>query len=163
MLGLRSRRINVTTTVWLPDWAREAMLDAAHGKRPAETGGVLLGYEAEDEDAIVVTQLVGPGPMARHLRTLFEPDGRWQEKEVARRYEESGRRLAYLGDWHSHPDGIAKPSRKDLRTARAIGSHDEARMPRPIMLIVASDREGWRPSVFRLAGKKLVSAKLRIF
>lgn len=159
---LRRRSIRLTT-IWLPEWARAAMLDAAADKEPDETGGILLGYEAPNDRAIVITEIVGAGPQARNSRDRFEPDGRWQEDEVARIYEESGRRTTYLGDWHSHPDGIPTPSREDDRTARTIGEHAPARMPHPVMIIVASNRKSWRIRAFRLSGKRLRLARLKLY
>lgn len=82
---------------------------------------------------------------------------------MARIYEESGRRSTYLGDWHSHPDGIAAPSREDHRTARAIRKHAPTRMPRPLMLVVASDETSWRIAAFRLTLQKLRPARLKLY
>lgn len=78
MSFLRCRSV-ARTLVWLPAWARDAMVDAASEKEPDETGGVLLGYEVSNKRMVVVTDVVGPGPRARYSRARFEPDGRWQE------------------------------------------------------------------------------------
>jgi integrative and conjugative element protein (TIGR02256 family) len=161
MSALR-RRIE-TTTVWLPESCEAAILDEAIDRAPKETGGILLGYEVPDRSALVITHLVAAGPGARYRRGLFEPDGRWQEREVARIYAESGRRASYLGDWHSHPDGVAAPSKKDHHTARVIARHRAARMRWPLMLIVANDDQFWRIRVFRLGGRKLRPAKLKLY
>lgn len=40
---------------------------------PWETGGMLMGYVADNGD-YVVTQLIGPGPNAKHSRYRFLPD-----------------------------------------------------------------------------------------
>lgn len=161
-MPLLRRRVE-TTTVWLPESCEAAILDEAVNRAPNETGGILLGYEVPDRSALVITHLVAAGPGARSGRGLFEPDGRWQEREVARIYAESGRRASYLGDWHSHPDGIAAPSKKDHRTARTIARHRAARMRRPLMLIVANDDQFWRIRVFRLSGRKLRPAELNLY
>ncbi|HEY8722856.1 MAG TPA: Mov34/MPN/PAD-1 family protein [Gaiellaceae bacterium] len=129
---------------------------------PDETGGILLGYEALEEEAVVVTALVGPGPNSKASRAHFDPDGEWQEKEVARIYEASGRRATYLGDWHSHPKGLARPSWKDQRTARSIAEFREARMSNPLMLIVATSESGFRFAAFRYFHGKLRRVALRV-
>lgn len=118
-----------------------------------ETGGVLLGRN--DGANVEVTHVVGPGPLARHSRTAFEPDYEWQEARIADFYRAADRRLAYLGDWHTHPGGTTRPSRRDERTLRTIASFDEARCPDPVMLICASPSNGvWQSSTYMLANSR---------
>jgi integrative and conjugative element protein (TIGR02256 family) len=114
---------------------------------PAETGGVLLGYWVEEGGEPVVTHAIGPGPEAVHERTRFIPDDEYQYAEIARLYRESGRRLSYLGDWHTHPGGAAYLSRNDRATLRRIASYAAARAPRPVMLILAPG-PNWEPSAW---------------
>jgi integrative and conjugative element protein (TIGR02256 family) len=146
--------------VWLPVSARDTIVETAAGHAPRETGGVVLGYETADADALVITHTIGGGPEAMRSRSEFVPDGRWQEGEIARIYRDSSRRATYLGDWHSHPAGVAAPSRKDQRTAARIAAHGEARAPRPLMLIVAKANNGWRIAAYRFDGKRLRRVKL---
>jgi integrative and conjugative element protein (TIGR02256 family) len=159
---MRLRRLT-SGTLWLPEHLRDALVLQGVDNAPYETGGILLGYELVDELAVVVTDLVGPGPTASYSRGEFVPDGLWQEHQVARIYERSGRRTTYLGDWHSHPDGSPTPSRRDHRTARAIGRHAPARMPRPVMLIAASGDEKWLVAAFRLRRRKLRPIKIKLY
>lgn len=130
--------------VLLPSAAFASMMREARRAEPLETGGLLVGYRAADLEQIVVTAVVGPGPAARHQRLQFAPDQEWQAKLVARLYELSGRRHTYLGDWHTHPGGAPRPSRKDQRVARLIAGAPAARVPEPIMLIVGQGRDGRR-------------------
>jgi integrative and conjugative element protein (TIGR02256 family) len=153
------RRRTRESTVWLPVRFHDGMIDEAREREPCETGGVLLGYEAGGND-VVVCSLIGAGPEAKRRRSGFEPDGEWQEGEIARAYEQSGRIHTYLGDWHSHPDGAARPSRRDRDTARRIAKHREARAPRPLMLIVARDDEQWEVAAYRGHRKRMTRARL---
>jgi integrative and conjugative element protein (TIGR02256 family) len=146
----------------LAEEARDSILTASQDEEPNETGGILLGYEVPDNHAVVITHLVGPGPKAKSSRAHFVPDGIWQEAEVARLYETSGRRATYLGDWHSHPDGVARPSKKDERTARDIAQTPEARIENPLILIAASDSESWRIAAYRFDGLRLHHEALRL-
>ena len=114
---------------------------------PDETGGVLLGWVSVDDR--IVTHVVGPGPAAHHDPDRFEPDYPWQENQIARLYESSGRKLAYLGDWHTHPGGSAAPSATDTRTLRKIADYPEARCPDPLMIILTAPVDGrWAVSAF---------------
>lgn len=123
----------------------------ADAAKPYETGGVLVGYQAPSTHEMVITAVVGPGPAARGGRDYFLPDVGFHQREVARLYEESGRTIEYLGDWHSHPLGSAWPSRLDRRTLRRVASSLEARAPEPVMGILAGNPDWslfvwqWRP------------------
>jgi integrative and conjugative element protein (TIGR02256 family) len=132
------------------------MVAEARSRSPVETGGILLGYvsTAGERDEFVVQEVLGPGPRSQHSKARFEPDGEWQQQQLALRYQESGRVTTYLGDWHTHPGGLAAPSRRDRKTARAIAKTKSARMPRPLMIILASEiaaneQEEWSVSAYR--------------
>jgi integrative and conjugative element protein (TIGR02256 family) len=119
---------------------------------------MLLGYisPASPPDEVVIETVIGPGPGACHYASRFEPDAAWQQSELARSYEDSGRVTTYLGDWHTHPGGLTLPSRRDRRTARAIARTAGARMPSPLMLILASTEKGdWRFAAYRDANGTL--------
>ena len=126
-------------------WA--AIITESNAMAPEETGGVLLGYwgdvpasgESAGRSEAVITHAIGPGPNALHGRNFFIPDQPYHVSEIAKRYHASGRRITYLGDWHSHPKGLADPSRKDKRTLASIASAESARVPIALMLIVVAD------------------------
>lgn len=145
------------TRLWVTERALEQMVTEAAALAPDETGGMLLGYispGSEPED-VVIEAVTGPGPSATHQAERFEPDTAWQQNQLARAYEESGRVTTYLGDWHTHPRGVVLPSRRDARTARSIARSKTARMPRPFMVILASDDEGWHAAAFRYEARDL--------
>lgn len=105
---------------------------------PNETGGILLGHHASVGrfGAVVVRQLVGPGPAAVHEPRRFEPDHEWQAAQVAEHWARD-QSLEYLGDWHTHPRGSVDPSPLDRATLRVISAFPDANQPNPVMLIVA--------------------------
>jgi integrative and conjugative element protein (TIGR02256 family) len=104
---------------------------------PLETGGVLLGWR--DSEDKVIAGLIGPGPQALHGRHAFMPDHEWQVQEIHRAFKESNGDLDYLGDWHTHPGGVAAMSMPDWSTlSRMVRKNRGA-----IMLIAASDDSQW--------------------
>lgn len=128
---------------------------------PVETGGILLGRRSER--SVLITEVVGPGPRARHERTWFEPDQEWQEVAVADAWLRSGGSVEYLGDWHSHPAGRLKPSRLDLTAAQTIASSHEARAQRPLMLIVGVAATGsTTAALFEFRNGRLVRRSLSL-
>src|SRR5207249_53736 len=126
----------------------EAMEEEAREKSPMETGGVLIGYWANDSAEVVITQATGPGPEATHRADEFIPDARFQRAEIARIYRDSGRLHTYLGDWHTHPGGSLRLSRKDVRTLASIAETPAARASVPLMGVLAEDRS-WMLAVWR--------------
>lgn len=143
--------------VWLRRSVYRALLRAADEKAPLETGGVLMGYQ--DGRSTLVAAWIDAGPKATHTKTSFVPDYEYQERGIARVYEESGRLFTYLGDWHTHPDGGLQLSRTDRSTLGRIANHPPARVKRPVMLILAGGDpwQGgawlWAPAWMRRYGK----------
>lgn len=134
--------------LWLPVEILASLAGEAQRFAPFETGGVLLGYWGDETGEPVVTDFVGPGPKAKHGRQGFTPDQDFHLTEIARRYAESGRRLHYLGDWHTHPGGAAELSKRDRKTLRRIAAEPEARTPQPVMLVL-SPGPRWEPNAWR--------------
>ena len=134
--------------LWISRSDRRSLALEANRQFPNETGGVLLGYPVGPD--IVVTTAVGPGPNAQHFRESFVPDHDFHEEEIARLYERCSWPLAYLGDWHTHPLGRGSLSDYDLATLVSIASYPPARVPTPLMLILAGEARKWRISCWRL-------------
>ena len=139
--------------IWISVADEQLLTSEALRRDPLETGGVLIGYRGEGGD-LVVSAVIGPGPLAQHGAFVFVPDHKFQEVEIARLYEESGRRASYLGDWHTHPRGGCSPSPTDRRTLRRIARDRDARVPEPLMVIVAGGPDTWRIGAFQLFKKR---------
>jgi integrative and conjugative element protein (TIGR02256 family) len=112
------------------------MLLEAYRSLPNETGGILLGYWSVSSNAAVVTNVLGPGPAADHRPMSFSPDADFQVGEIARVFNASGGVQTYLGDWHTHPNGRAYLSGRDIATLRTIAEYPEADLPFPLMCVV---------------------------
>lgn len=119
-------------------WIDRDALDDLHTEarrwRLRETGGALLGWHNESE--VVVRQILGPGPRAKHGFSHFEPDAKWQGARGREIYAASRRTIAYVGDWHTHPRGAPVPSRQDRKTMAAIASDEDFRAPHPLSVIL---------------------------
>ncbi|RWI87880.1 MAG: hypothetical protein EOR22_28005, partial [Mesorhizobium sp.] len=123
------------------------------------TGGTFMGYRSEDGSA-VVTALVTAGPKARRGSHSFTPDQEWQQAEIARLYEISGRRDAYLGDWHTHPDATdGTLSWRDRRCLKRIIKTPFARNAAPIMMILCGSPNEWAACAWRAT----IEARLKLF
>ncbi|MER8522885.1 Mov34/MPN/PAD-1 family protein [Mesorhizobium sp. M1076] len=108
-----------------------------------ETGGTFMGYWAESNVA-VVTAMIPAGPRASHERSSFLPDQRWQQAEIAKHYERSGRLDTYLGDWHTHPDAVSnRLSWTDRVCLKTIIKTPTARNQRPVMMLMCGKPGEW--------------------
>ena len=134
-------------TAWIRAGAVDLMRQEAARKAPNETGGVLMGYLDRDGCAFLIDSAVGPGPAAMHARASFLPDHDFHEKEIARIYKESGRRITYLGDWHTHPLSTGYLSDRDLKTLKRIAADAEARARSPLMSVLAGSK--WTLFIWR--------------
>lgn len=128
----------MSITVWIERACLQKMQLLSAEKKPKESGGVLMGYWGNSNE-VVVTQVLGPGPEAKHDLFSFSPDDKWQETRIAEIYEQTGKTSTYLGDWHSHPGGGCELSSRDFRTLKRIASFAPARADRPIMAIIHGD------------------------
>lgn len=127
----------------MPTELRNEIATQTRSWAPLETGGMLVGYResgAPNADG-VVTHLIGAGPDAVRERSRFVPDGRWQQAELATLYAAYGRSVTYLGDWHSHPRGTARPSPADRKTYGRVARDPDARCPHPIVVIATAKSE----------------------
>ena len=120
---------------------------------------MLLGWSADSGDVVVCATVAG-GPKAKSTSTRFTPDGHWQQKRLAEAYASSGRRVGYLGDWHSHPRGSGRPSPTDTKTARRVAREAGARMERPVTLILSGWAGRWRAHAYRFDGGNLRKMKV---
>lgn len=123
-------------TVWLHPLARDQIEREASRRRFVETGGPLFGFDGDGE--VVVVGAGGPGPRARHRPRSFRPDRDAVDRAIARVREASEFRYRYLGSWHTHPFGRARPSAVDVAAARGISEEPEVLLPRPLVLILAT-------------------------
>lgn len=127
---------------WIPRDALVEMEALASHSHPMETGGMLLGYVADNND-VVVTTIIGPGPAAKHSRYAFEPDAEYQQAKLEAHYRVTEGKESYLGDWHTHPHGPCIPSRTDKRTLAHIALTPSSRIKYPVMAIAGYSTGRW--------------------
>lgn len=127
--------------LWMSKSVLKTCLDEADREYPMESGGTFMGWWA-DEETVVISTVIGPGPKAVRGPFSFQPDQNWQLEKIAEHYAASGRKETYLGDWHSHPNAVdGQLSWRDRTVLRRIIQSASARCPAPIMLIVWGNPE----------------------
>jgi integrative and conjugative element protein (TIGR02256 family) len=121
--------------VWLDARAREVVAEEAAKRRLRETGGALFGYETAGD--LVIARVIGPGPKAHHRRTRLIADPEHLQRVIDETHAETDGRLSYIGEWHTHPLGRARPSATDEETTARIAGLRGTDLPRPLVLIQA--------------------------
>ena len=142
------------STLWINSSTLRKLQILAERDFPVETGGVLVGYFA-DNGEVVVKDVVGPGPNAKHRRFSFVPDHAWQCQRLDEIYQSSAGIAVYLGDWHTHPDGCPKMSWADKRTLHRIASYSQARTSVPIMVIGGGGPHDWKWNCFQYQSSRI--------
>ncbi len=83
-----------------------------------EGGGVLLGRHILGSDDVVVDHVTVPMHGDRRSRSRFFRARRGHQDLIDRAWAESGGTRTYLGEWHTHPQGVPIPSPIDRRNWR---------------------------------------------
>lgn len=129
-------------TIWISQQSWAAMRMLAAEKSPMETGGMLLGYQGENGEA-VVTAIIGPGSRAKHKRFRFAPDHEYQQRQLEAHFSRTSGGETYLGDWHTHPMGTCELSRRDRRVLTRVALTPSSETPSPVMLVLAGEGTDW--------------------
>lgn len=107
--------------------------ESAARSGPNETGGILFGHDFGHQ--ILITAAGDPGPNAIHAPTRFKRDLAHATRLADAAYERDS--SIWVGDWHTHPQGPARPSRYDLRTYRHFLQDPELEFDRFLAVIVS--------------------------
>lgn len=102
-----------------------------------EAGGILIGYRRGAHLHIVEATV--PGPSDRRARCGFERRDFSHEVTARLRWKQSGRKLDYVGEWHTHPEDEPSPSSLDRREWIAILHNSN----HPMIFLILGLRDWW--------------------
>jgi [CysO sulfur-carrier protein]-S-L-cysteine hydrolase len=103
-------------------------------KYPKEFGGFLFGYYENDFKTLNITDTILP-IVFTSTRNSFERQTLGIEREFEVFYNQTPSKY-YVGEWHTHPDGSATPSRRDLIAIKSILTYPKVVIKSPVFLIV---------------------------
>lgn len=101
-----------------------------------EAGGQLFARINGDE--WLIEEATGPRRGDVRSRFGFRPNRRAEQREIDERFA-SG--LHYVGDWHTHPEAVPKPSPTDLSSMQAMVSTSNHELTGFLMLIFGTAME----------------------
>lgn len=91
-----------------------------------EQGGLLLGYRKGD--ALELCSATFPAHWDHATPTLFKRSFRGHRMSALREWVRSDHTVDWVGEWHTHPGGRARPSWIDRRSWGALVGHTKHRM-----------------------------------
>ena len=99
-----------------------------------EAGGQLFWKLAAQGHRQLVL-VTGPRKCDKRTRTSYKSDWRAEQREIDKLYKKE---LHWLGDWHTHPELIPKPSTVDIQTIKEVYSKTQYRGPGILMVVVGT-------------------------
>ncbi len=102
-----------------------------------ESGGIFLGFRRGEHLHIVEATV--PSKLDKRSRFGFYRQAASHQKIALKRWHETGETMDYMGEWHSHPEDIPRPSGTDLRNWLEIT------VPRrdPMVFVIIGRRDDW--------------------
>jgi len=116
-----------------------------------ETGGVLMGYIGNE--TLYVEKASGSGPKAIHDDIYFQADPNYIDMYIDMVYANSGGKLRYLGEWHTHPQITPEPSPKDIQSLDEI-----AQSAADFVLLVIIGAVDYSPTTFALQSISMITS-----
>ena len=98
-----------------------------------ETGGVLIGRYNRAHNMATVTRACGPPADSRKGWDTFVRGTKGLQQLIDRLWRVNE---YYLGEWHFHPGGTARPSSVDARQMKRISESDEYGCPEPVLILI---------------------------
>jgi integrative and conjugative element protein (TIGR02256 family) len=82
--------------------------------RDKEAGGQI--FASYEPGTITIRQATGPYATDHRSRYQFTPDRSLEKRDIRKWFR---KRRHYIGNWHTHPEAVPKPSRVDVKNTRA--------------------------------------------
>lgn len=101
-----------------------------------ESAGVLIGERRDIH--IVITRLSEPSICDIRSRFMVDRISKHHQKAIDDAFRKSNGELHYLGEWHTHPENVPKPSMTDYTSW-----HKNLNSELPLILIIAGRTHFW--------------------
>lgn len=129
---------------------QKALLDELyqHGLShyPKEYGGLLIGRYTDDRLTAVIEKTILP-KRYKASRYYFERGSEGLKEELEALYQQEPK-LFYIGEWHTHPNGLVDPSGRDKATMAQLIKDGNVFINNPILLIVAITKKDYCSGFF---------------
>lgn len=107
-------------------------------RKKHESGGILLGQIKDDR--IYVQNVSPPNKFDRSGRYYFHRDKDAAQIIIDYEFANSGGSVIYLGEWHTHPESVPKPSMQDMKMINGQYNSGTLNVPFVLMFIQGTSR-----------------------
>lgn len=130
--------VRISQSAWrsISGWIQK---QARAGDPKIETGGVLFGERDDAAKLLYVDDVIGPPPDSVASREEFICGTSGVQTTNERKRDETDGSVAFVGMWHTHPDGEPFPSPRDVRGMSQIVESAEPTPRRALLLIIGTD------------------------
>ena len=120
---------------------------------PDEYGGILIGkYTNSHKTCVIVDTIESANPKAS--RFSFERGNLGLSEKLVKYYNRVPS-LFYIGEWHTHPDGLPIPSSTDKQAMKEISENENVKVTSPLLLILGMNKTQWSVGVYVQYQQKL--------
>jgi [CysO sulfur-carrier protein]-S-L-cysteine hydrolase len=131
-LILRIEKIGLS--IEADDELLNSIVEKGKSHYPNEFGGFLVGYYADDNKHLRITDTILPKSFKASKYT-FERSATGIQKKLGSYFKETPKKF-YVGEWHTHPDNSPIPSSTDISAINAIISNKNPCLANPLLLII---------------------------
>ncbi len=148
--------INQETTLELiiDDDLIQRIANYGASKYPKEFGGLLLGRYINHHKTVVVENTLLPKKY-KSSRYFFERGSEGLRESLELHYN-SLPSLIYVGEWHTHPDGTAKPSSLDLKSMKELANDNNVLIKNPLLMILEIFKHSYAVNIYLLHNNSLL-------
>ena len=127
-------------TVYMDSQLQEKLADLRRERLPNETGGVLIGASDMQRGLIYLFGAIASPEDSEESPTSYVRGSKELEQRVSEISKATADMLGYIGEWHSHPDGVSiRSSAKDRALLAWIKSNMQMDGIPGVMAIVGHD------------------------
>lgn len=130
-----------TWKIGTDQWLLAKIAELRKSKLPNETGGILLGTFDLYRRIVYAVDTIPSPPDSTEWPMLYIRGCEGLLGQVQKIQETTDGMLHYVGEWHSHPDGISCQPSKDDRTVFAWLSGHMHRDGFPAVMLIAGEHE----------------------
>lgn len=123
--------------VYMPEEIYERIRVLVANYYPHECGGIFVGRIETDDATIEQTMIPDHFDSSP---VLFRRIARFFNHWLNKIFRQSNGETIYIGEWHSHPDGVPFPSSTDFKAMQSIALGGKVRIQTPLLMIV-----GYKP------------------
>jgi len=129
---------------------------ADYGKRkyPLEFGGLLIGRYLDGNTTVSVEDILVQKNSVSS-RYSFER-GSTNLTPALEKFFRQEPSLTYVGEWHTHPDGPATPSRQDMTSMQELAKDNRVLINNPVLMILEQTAMRFRMEAYVLYDNQLL-------